>query len=109
MNSAAQSFPVSNQLLLCVAADWTGTAGRLLRFVRSGSANGWQPVGLPVAVMLGRSGLAWGRGLHSRQGIGGGRQKREGDGCAPAGIFAITALFGYAAPDSAFGRAAKLP
>jgi len=59
--------------------------------------------------MLGRSGLAWGRGLHSRQGIGGGRQKREGDGCAPAGIFAITALFGYAAPDSAFGRAAKLP
>ena len=35
--------------------------------------------------------------------------KGEGDGCAPAGIFAITALFGYAAPDSPFARAVRLP
>lgn len=61
-----------------------------------------------MTVSLGRSGLAWGRGLHppvTRAGV----EKREGDGCAPAGVFAITSLFGYAAPDSPFARAAKLP
>ncbi len=57
---------------------------------------------------LGRSGLAWGRGLHPPVG-GAGREKREGDGRAPAGIFAITALFGYAAADSPFARVARLP
>jgi L,D-peptidoglycan transpeptidase YkuD (ErfK/YbiS/YcfS/YnhG family) len=58
--------------------------------------------------MLGCSGLAWGRGLHPQVGRAG-PEKREGDGCAPAGIFAITALFGYGAPDSLFAHAAKLP
>jgi L,D-peptidoglycan transpeptidase YkuD (ErfK/YbiS/YcfS/YnhG family) len=52
--------------------------------------------------------LAWGRGLHAEVG-GLLREKREGDGCAPAGIFPLTALFGYAATDSHFARAAKLP
>lgn len=54
---------------------------------------------------LDKSGLAWG----NTQVGGVGLAKREDDACAPAGIFAITALFGYAAPDSAFVRAAKLP
>lgn len=54
---------------------------------------------------LGKSGLAWG----STQAGGEGLVKREDDAYAPAEIFAITALFGYAAPDSAFVRAAKLP
>lgn len=61
-----------------------------------------------MLVTLGRSGLAWGRGLHAEVAEEG-RFKREGDGRAPAGIFAITALFGYAATDSPFARAAKLP
>ena len=38
-----------------------------------------------------------------------GLQKREGDGRSPAGVFAITALFGLAEPGSPFARAAKLP
>jgi L,D-peptidoglycan transpeptidase YkuD (ErfK/YbiS/YcfS/YnhG family) len=56
--------------------------------------------------MLGRAGLAWGRGLHPAMP---GLQKREGDGRSPAGVFAITALFGEAEPGSSFARAAKLP
>lgn len=79
---------------------------QLQRFARPGFAGEWQAVGPVIAVSLGKSGLAWGRGLHPRVE---GAQKCEGDGCAPAGIFAITTLFGYAALDSAFARAAKLP
>jgi len=96
----------AKQLLVVVAHAWNSRAARLQRFARPGRDGEWQPVGQAVAVSLGKSGLAWGRGLHPPlTGI----EKREGDGRAPAGIFAITALFGYAAPDSAFARAAKLP
>lgn len=98
----------SNQLLLCVAPGWDSAAARLARFARADAGSDWQPVGAPVPVMLGRAGLAWGRGLHPPAGAAG-PHKREGDGRAPAGIFGITALFGDAAPDSPFARAAKLP
>jgi L,D-peptidoglycan transpeptidase YkuD (ErfK/YbiS/YcfS/YnhG family) len=95
------------QLLLCLAADGEATAARLQRFERR-PAGDWQAVGAAMPAMLGRSGLAWGRGLHA-PGAGGLPAKREGDGRAPAGVFAISELFGAAAPDSALARAAKLP
>ncbi|WP_310493136.1 L,D-transpeptidase family protein [Dechloromonas sp.] len=96
----------SRQLLLVVAPAWDSKAARLRRFERTGNDDDWQPVGPAIAVSLGRAGLAWGRGFHPPVEE---REKSEGDGCAPAGIFAITALFGYAAPDSPFARAARLP
>jgi L,D-peptidoglycan transpeptidase YkuD (ErfK/YbiS/YcfS/YnhG family) len=95
----------SCQLLLCLAADRDAPPGRLQRFERMPGRR-WVAAGTSVPVTLGRAGLAWGRGLHPAMP---GLQKREGDGRSPAGIFAITALFGAAAPDSAFARAAKLP
>lgn len=95
------------QLLLCLAADGEASAARLQRFARQ-PAGPWQAVGAAVPVMLGRAGLAWGRGLHAPI-AGGLPDKREGDGRAPAGVFAISELFGSAAPDSAFAGAAKLP
>ena len=95
----------SCQLLLCLAADRDAPPGRLQRFERMPGRR-WVAAGTSVPVTLGRAGLAWGRGLHPAMP---GLQKREGDGRSPAGIFAITALFGDAAPDSAFARAAKLP
>jgi L,D-peptidoglycan transpeptidase YkuD (ErfK/YbiS/YcfS/YnhG family) len=95
----------SRQLLLCLAAGRDAPPGRLQRFERL-PGEGWVAAGAPVPVTLGRDGLAWGRGLHP---VMPGLQKREGDVRAPAGIFAITALFGYAAPDSVFAGAAKLP
>lgn len=105
----AGSLPLAaHQLLLCVAPAWDSCAAQLLRFARDRPDGRWQRIGPAVAVSLGRSGLAWGRGLHPPVG-GSERQKQEGDGRAPAGIFAITALFGYAAPDSPFARAARLP
>ena len=98
-------LPACSQLLLCLASDWDAPSGRLQRFERQPDG-GWLALGPALPVSLGRAGLAWGRGLHP---LLPGRTKREGDGRAPAGIFAISALFGNAAPDSPFARAAKLP
>jgi L,D-peptidoglycan transpeptidase YkuD (ErfK/YbiS/YcfS/YnhG family) len=99
---------LSRQLLLVIAPRWESCAACLQRFERESPGGAWRRAGPVVTVSLGKSGLAWGHGLHPP--IGGmGPGKREGDGCAPAGAFAITALFGYAAPDSPFARAAKLP
>jgi L,D-peptidoglycan transpeptidase YkuD (ErfK/YbiS/YcfS/YnhG family) len=97
----------SRQLLLVLARGWDSAAGRLQRFERASLDDRWQRVGAAMAVSLGRSGLAWGRGRQPP--VEGGPQKGEGDGRAPAGVFALTALFGYAAPDSPLAWAARLP
>ncbi|AXS80603.1 L,D-transpeptidase [Dechloromonas sp. HYN0024] len=99
---------VTRQLLVVVAPSWGSPAGQLQRYERAGKEASWHACSAMVAVSLGRAGLAWGRGLHPLVGSGG-PEKREGDGCAPAGIFAITSLFGYAPADSTFARSAKLP
>jgi len=106
--NAALPLASSRQLLVVIAPAWVSCTAHLQRFERVCLDGDWLPVGTPITVSLGKSGLAWGRGLHL-QGGRVGPENREGDGCAPAGIFAITALFGYAAPDSRFARAAKLP
>ena len=66
----------------------------------------WTPVGEAFAVSLGQYGLAWGIGLHRAVGADA-PQKREGDRSAPAGVFAITALFGAA--DHLLAHSARLP
>ena len=65
---------------------------------RVAHAGGWRKVGTAAPVMIGRAGAAWGLGLHDAQpGTQPGPTKREGDGRAPAGVFAIGIAFGYAA------------
>lgn len=98
--------PATRQLLLVTAADWGSDAGSLCRWVRATAAEPWRAVGGAIPVSLGRAGLAWGRGRHPETA---GLTKCEGDGRAPAGVFAITTLFGYAAADSELARSAKLP
>lgn len=96
----------SRQLLLVIAPGWGSTAGHLQRFARESDGDDWQPVGCAMPVSLGRAGLAWGHGLHPDAGLGE-PLKREGDGRAPAGVFAITALFGRT--DNLLAGAARLP
>lgn len=98
----------SRQLLRVLADDWSSTGGMLQRFSRSTAAAPWQACGEPVAVSLGRAGLAWGIGLHAAVDDGN-PHKTEGDGRAPAGLFALTALFGEAGPDSAVAQSLRLP
>ena len=105
--AAAEVLRLATRYLVVVtAADWPTTAGELRCFSREHETADWHAAGSVVPVMLGRNGLAWGRGLHRP--VPGGRQKIEGDGCAPAGVFAITALFGVVADDSPL-LAGKMP
>ena len=83
----------SRQLVLVTTDGWAATDGTLRRFERDGDA--WRPVGEPVAVVVGRGGLGWGRGLHGEPPPDD-PWKAEGDGRAPAGAFALSAAFGYA-------------
>lgn len=82
----------AQQLVLVTSNDWNATGGELRRFERSNA--GWQQIGDAVPVLLGRSGSAWGIGLNATRGDG--PIKQEGDGRAPAGVFAIGTAFGYA-------------
>lgn len=83
----------AQQLVVVTSDGWDAAQARMQRFERDGDGD-WQRVGDSVPVMLGRSGSAWGLGLHPAQ--SGSPQKREGDGRAPAGVFAIGEAFGYA-------------
>lgn len=86
----------TQQLVLATSPDSDSSTAVLTRWERQDDA--WAVVGEPVSVRLGRSGLAWGRGVHPPQE---GLQKVEGDWRAPMGAFALGAVFGAndAAPE----------
>lgn len=83
----------AGQVVVVTSPGWDSAQAHLQRFEREADGS-WRSVGAAVPVMLGRSGSAWGLGLHPGQASG--PQKREGDGRAPAGVFAIGEAFGYA-------------
>jgi L,D-peptidoglycan transpeptidase YkuD (ErfK/YbiS/YcfS/YnhG family) len=80
----------TRQLIVGVAPDWDSTEVTLQRFERNGPQ--WKPVGSAFPARLGKSGMAWGIGLHSRPSA---NLKVEGDGRAPAGAFALGGAYGY--------------
>ena len=79
------------QVILVTTENDTATAGTLICYDRTG--DGWTQSLETINVTIGRSGLAWGQGLHMNP--EGEYQKREGDGKSPAGIFLIGNAFGY--------------
>jgi L,D-peptidoglycan transpeptidase YkuD (ErfK/YbiS/YcfS/YnhG family) len=87
------------QAVLVTTASWDATDGVLRRYARPLADAPWEPVGEPARVSVGRTGLAWGTGLHPQ--VPEGPQKREGDGKAPAGIFVLSSAFGYASAEEA--------
>lgn len=91
---AFQIPPACTQAIVATAPDWNTSSGSLQRWERR--AGTWVPVGSPLPVRFGKNGLAWGLGLHPTEVDG--PQKREGDGRAPAGVFALGGAYGYA-PD----------
>jgi L,D-peptidoglycan transpeptidase YkuD (ErfK/YbiS/YcfS/YnhG family) len=92
---AASPIPAeSRQLVLSVSRDWDDSTANVQRYQRPGADRPWSAIGPPVPAALGRSGIAWGRGLHPG-GIAG-PIKREGDGRGPAGVFELRLATGYA-------------
>jgi L,D-peptidoglycan transpeptidase YkuD (ErfK/YbiS/YcfS/YnhG family) len=100
---AADSLdPGVRQLLVGVAPGWNSSTGKLLALER---INGeWKPALGPIPVLLGKNGLAWGRGV---LGTGEpGRHKVERDARAPAGLFRLGAIYTY---DKALPKGADYP
>lgn len=85
----------SRQVVVVTTRGWDDVPGRLRRFERGGVKGEWLQVGKDVPVAVGRSGLGWGVGLVDT-GAAAGPQKKEGDGKAPAGVFALGQAFGFA-------------
>jgi len=90
----------STQMLVVTTPDWNAVEGRLQRFERANPHKKWKPVGEPAAVVVGKNGLGWGSGLIAvddpKIRAASDPLKKEGDGRAPAGIFALSKAFGYA-------------
>jgi len=97
MQTPKELFGNSTQLIIVTTFDWDATKGSLTVHERSNGT--WIQLGDAVPVVVGRTGLAWGSGLALPL-LREGPVKKEGDGKAPAGLFALTEIFGYAAQPS---------
>lgn len=84
----------ATQLVLVTTDHWDADHGVLRNYSRTGDGP-WHPAGAATPVVIGRSGSAWGIGLHDAQPAS--PIKHEGDGRSPAGVFTIGEAFGYAA------------
>lgn len=88
-------YSSSLQAVVVTTKDWAAVQGTAQLFERKkpGSRK-WKAVGEPFPVVVGRGGLGWGTGINETPaGVDKALLKAEGDGKAPAGIFALTSLF----------------
>ena len=101
----------SLQALLVLSDNEDAKTASLQRCVRDKATQAWKNVGEPIAVVLGRKGMAWGIGLHQIPHEAAYR-KAEGDGRSPMGVFALGPAFGYGSASLAVStgiRVAYLP
>lgn len=91
--NAVDPLAGSQQCVVVLTDSWQATAGTMSMFKRDGRDLPWQRLGSTIAVRVGRSGLAWGRGVIDENLLTG-PIKHEGDDKAPAGIFRLTKVFG---------------
>jgi len=102
----AQKIPDDcRQVLVGIANGWDDSHATLTLYQRNNGGK-WKVDGPSWSARLGRSGLAWGRGLHAVPEKPGAAMKREGDGRAPAGIFDIGGVWGY---EESVNRHRKMP
>lgn len=85
----------AKQILVTVTDDWTATNSDLFVYERISASAPWRLEGSLVKSTIGKTGLAWGRGLHEIIPAALEPIKREGDGKSPAGVFAIGSAYGY--------------
>jgi len=107
LNLSLQSLPKKRspmdscyELVVVTTADWNSSQATLRRYSRSNIRSPWKEIGEPIAVVVGKTGLAWGKGaisVDAQVGKADDPVKKEGDGRAPAGVFYLTKIFGYTA------------
>lgn len=88
----------SQQLVVVTTPRWTSTTGSMQRFERASATSEWRALDQRIPVVVGRTGIAWGVGFDGVSAEG--PHKREGDGKAPAGMFALDTAFGFAPRES---------
>ena len=97
--SPGEKSPVdgAKQLIVVISPGWDSPTATMQRYERTNG--GWHEAGPGVEVIIGRTGLAWGRGVNRETGSG--PVKREGDGKSPAGVLRLGTAFGFGStPDS---------
>lgn len=94
----AGRIDIAEQLVVVTTPSWTSTTGAMRRFERSTPTSEWRPLESPIQVVVGRTGIAWGTSFDNISAEG--PYKHEGDGKAPAGVFALDTAFGFAPRDS---------
>lgn len=93
------SLKNSSHMLLVTTDDWIAVQGTMQVYERDTNGK-WSAVSKVFPIVVGRNGLAWGRGLHTLD-ADAALQKKEGDGKSPAGIFALGVAFGFAPKEEA--------
>jgi D-alanyl-D-alanine dipeptidase len=92
-----ESYSKSLQAVVVTTNDWNSVQGKAQLFERKTGGSEWIAAGKFFPVVVGKNGMAWGAGLHELPSDAGRvLMKTEGDGKAPAGIFALTEAFGSA-------------
>ena len=87
------------QLVLVITDSMQDTLGTLYYFERKNADSTWTLTHDMIPVAIGRNGLGWGRGLHGDKNMVDLPLKKEGDGRSPAGVFNLSAVFGYKHPN----------
>src|SRR3979411_75144 len=92
-NAHADGVPDDcTQLIVGIAPDWNSMRGKLQLFERPRGGD-WTAITSAVPVLFGKNGVSWGSGRAGQDEAG--LHKKERDGRAPAGVFAIGKVFGY--------------
>lgn len=90
-----EDFSNSLQAVVVTTKDWNAVQGTARLFERKTAKSAWSPSGKSFPIVVGKNGMAWGDGLNELPSdTGRVLLKAEGDGKAPAGIFALTSAFG---------------
>lgn len=90
--------PLHRQLLVSLTPDWNAVNGTLYPYQWQDGM--WVLAQAPIPMVVGKKGMAWGRGIEDYRHLRG-PIKKEGDKKSPAGVFQLGTAFGYADADNA--------
>jgi L,D-peptidoglycan transpeptidase YkuD (ErfK/YbiS/YcfS/YnhG family) len=82
------------QLLIVKTANWDTIEGKMALYNWNEKTKKWMTVLPETRAVIGKKGMAWGKGLH-RDKFNVGKLKMEGDKKNPAGMFYLSPAFGY--------------